>query len=247
MTANGTVMYYECRACKHLNAVKSPSAVAYESRQYFEVVDYGWENRNVRIVQLWKVICRLPYLGIDNETTILDFGCGKGRLVCDLTAAGFNAYGYDPFVRDAHSSRVMHDLSEVQKALAVIDVIFLIEVIEHIEQPYELMNTLKSILRRGGLILISTEVYHPQRHEQSWYYLNPEAGHVSIYSQESLLRLMRLHEFFPILRLNETLWLFGSTTRLWKRLLYRCYYVLSAARVRLKPSNLVAAYRTARE
>src|SRR5688572_12034457 len=37
--------------------------------------------------------------GIDRGAHVLDFGCGKGALVADLTSMGFDAMGCDPWVR----------------------------------------------------------------------------------------------------------------------------------------------------
>jgi len=38
----------------------------------------------------------LDVLGDGNRKTVLDYGCGKGRLVADLSSAGWHAVGWDP-------------------------------------------------------------------------------------------------------------------------------------------------------
>lgn len=240
------VWYCECPSCHHLTTTGIGSSANYSGSEYFADIDYGWEQRNAKILEIIGILLRLPGFELNRHSGVLDYGCGKGRLVKGLRQFGLNAYGYEPFVSDSEGAFVLRDIRDIREKLSVIDMILLIEVIEHVTNPHELMDKLNSLLRPGGMLLLSTELYDEQRCDSSWYYLNPSAGHVSIFSRVSLLHLMRSHGFVPVMRLNETLWLFSSTNVPNKRFFFLLLYMISAARVRLKPSNLFGGARAKR-
>jgi 2-polyprenyl-3-methyl-5-hydroxy-6-metoxy-1,4-benzoquinol methylase len=241
---NGLVVEYcECSACGHLTSTEFTLQTDYSENNYFVDIDYGWESRNAKILQMWKLLIRLPGLGLNRNSRVLDFGCGKGRLVSTLVASGFNAYGYEPFVGAFETDRVYTDLGKVRHALQSVDLILLIEVIEHTRLPSDLLSETTSILRADGYLLVSTGIFESRHHDEGWYYLKPEAGHVSIFSKESLMRMLRKFGFLPVIRLNETMWLFGRNGSLGSRLKCLTYYIVSSLRVILKPSNLVGVTR----
>lgn len=244
--AGSTVWYCECPSCHHLTATEVRSRANYSGSEYFSDIDYGWEQRNAKILEMIRILLRLPGFKLNRHSGVLDYGCGKGRLVKGLRQFGLNAYGYEPFVCDSEDASVLRSITEIREKVSLIDMILLIEVIEHVTNPHELMDKLNSLLRPGGMLLLSTELYDERRCDSSWYYLNPSAGHVSIFSRVSLLHLMRSHGFVPVMRLNETLWLFSPTNVLNKRFFFLLLYLISAARVRLKPSNLFGGERVKR-
>jgi 2-polyprenyl-3-methyl-5-hydroxy-6-metoxy-1,4-benzoquinol methylase len=241
---NGLVVEYcECSVCGHLTSTQFTLRTDYSGMRYFVDIDHGWESRNAKILQICKLLTRLPGLGLSRSSTVLDFGCGKGRLVRTLAASGFNVYGFEPFVGVFETDRVYTDLEKAREALHRVDLILLIEVIEHTRLPSELLSETTSILRTGGYLLVSTGIFESRRHDEEWYYLKPEAGHVSIFSKESLIKMLGRFSFLPVIRINETMWLFGRTSGLVSRLKGLTYYILSSLRVVLKPSRLMGVTR----
>jgi len=86
--------------------------------------------------------------GVTPQDRILDFGCAGGLFVRHLRATGYReSYGYDPYV-DAYS-----DLSVLNDHY---DVIVTWDVIEHVDEPRELLRKLTGLLNPGGLLLVST-------------------------------------------------------------------------------------------
>jgi hypothetical protein len=80
---------------------------------------------------------------------------------------------------------------------------------------------------------VSTDLYDSSLHGADWYYVNPHAGHVSIFTDRSLRALLNRHSFFPVFRLTTDVWAFrhlpGRTTTA-----DRAYFPLSELRLRLR-------------
>ena len=97
---------------------------------------------------------------------VLDFGAGEGALSLRLADAGYQVTAVDideqsfkcpkaNFVPLDFNSKSAVD-AFVAANQARYDVVLGIEVIEHIENPWEYVRSLASMLRPGGIILITT-------------------------------------------------------------------------------------------
>jgi SAM-dependent methyltransferase len=95
---------------------------------------------------------RLCKHGFSPHHSLLDYGCGvNGLFVRYLQQQGFpNCYGYDPY---APPEGFGNPDGLKQKTF---DYIILQDVIEHLEDPIELLRQLDSYLASGGYILIGT-------------------------------------------------------------------------------------------
>jgi SAM-dependent methyltransferase len=230
-TFAGTNMKYcHCSRCGHL------TATGVDANPNYSEIDTGREERNERMFGFIRILSRLPAIRISKATAILDFGCGSGRLVQDLNQAGFDAFGFEPHpeARDC-SRRVFADLREIQKVTGVVELVTCIEVFEHLRQPDDALGRISDLLRPSGYLLVSTDLYNHKVHTEHWYYLNPAGGHVSIFSETSLKMLLRRHGFYPVLRINSSVWLFRKAgTSPQERFVERTYLALSQARVRVR-------------
>jgi 2-polyprenyl-3-methyl-5-hydroxy-6-metoxy-1,4-benzoquinol methylase len=229
-----TVAYFRCACCGHLTASNADNDAHYDLDTYFTEIDTGWKDRNRTILEFVMLMTRLPGIALPFNSLVVDYGCGAGMLVADLNAAGFKAYGYEPFraTRDA-TGRILNDWREAKTLGAQAKLVTCIEVLEHVRHPDELLQKVSEILHSDGYLLISTEIYNTRTHGSDWYYLNPAAGHVSIYTEKSLLSLMSRHGLAPILRISGVVWLFrfvGTRQRTW---LESGYFLASQSRLKL--------------
>jgi 2-polyprenyl-6-hydroxyphenyl methylase/3-demethylubiquinone-9 3-methyltransferase len=112
------------------------------------------------------------------DLRILDYGCGSGLMARCLRAAGFaNITAYDPLVPE-HAAR----------PAGVFDLILCVEVIEHLTTPVEAFRDLAGFLADPGLLVFTT-LLQPADIEQTadtWWYLAPRNGHVSLHTKRSL-------------------------------------------------------------
>ncbi len=89
--------------------------------------------------------------GFTKTHSMLDYGCGNGLFVRYLQQRGFRkCYGYDPYAdQDGFGNDAI-------LKRAPFDYILLQDVIEHVEDPRELLSKLDGLLAPGGYILIGT-------------------------------------------------------------------------------------------
>lgn len=115
----------------------------------------------------WQHRYALHFFSKSNLSTtnrMLDVGCHNGFFVKELVNLGFDAYGID-FNRDAVDfGRSIYNLGErinLQKLEDLkikkdcFNVISLFEVIEHVENPKELLKNVVDILNPDGILILS--------------------------------------------------------------------------------------------
>jgi SAM-dependent methyltransferase len=228
------VGYFRCLSCGHLTASSFTTDGFYDNDQYTEQIDIGWAARNKRTLEFVMLLCRLPGIILSRNSRIGDCGCGPGAVVEALRKRGYIAFGYEPFpARDQGSAFLFSDWSAFCEAAGQLDLVTCIEVLEHLRCPDEFLGNIARMLSPGGYLLVSTDIFNPRVHADDWYYINPTAGHVSIYSEKSLRLLMLKYGFLPILRITGSLWLFrlaGQRRRMWFE---SGYYLVSQTRIKL--------------
>ena len=228
------VDYYRCLACDHLTASDISDVPSYDRLTYFAEIDTGWQDRNQRVLEYIVLLSRLPGINLHRKSVILDYGCGTGMLVRSLNVAGFDAYGFEPYQKSNESpERIVRDWNHARKVIERANLVTCIEVLEHLRNPDEVLDRVSELLNADGYLFISTEPYIRRKHESDWYYLNPSVGHVSIYTERSLLFLMSRHGFSPIFRVSGSTWLFRLLTRRRKNWFESSYYLASQLRVKL--------------
>lgn len=97
---------------------------------------------------------------------ILDFGCGEGALSQRLSDLGFSVVAVDMNAKDFKAKNVefkqidFNNREEVESFLNEnyenFDAVLGIEIIEHIHNPWQYIDDLMKMVKRGGLILITT-------------------------------------------------------------------------------------------
>ena len=90
----------------------------------------------------------------ENRGVVADLGCGDGDYSVALTKMGFKVTACDLDVeRFKHKDKIDFKVCDVTKKLpfdnASIDYVVLAEVIEHLRNPYQVMQELSRILRPG--------------------------------------------------------------------------------------------------
>jgi 2-polyprenyl-3-methyl-5-hydroxy-6-metoxy-1,4-benzoquinol methylase len=98
-----------------------------------------------------KLSRQLAKHGFTKNSSILDYGCANGLFLEYLQQQGFSkCYGYDPYAdRNGFGNSAI-----LEKA--PFDYILLQDVIEHVEEPRNLLSKLDGLLAPGGYILIGT-------------------------------------------------------------------------------------------
>lgn len=120
---------------------------------------------------------------------IIEFGCGAGSLLSELTKAGYQALGIDQsvsalrlarqFAADAPNMQVAD--SPDQARLGSFDYLTAFEVLEHIEDDHAALAQWSAYLRPDGVLIFSVPA-HPHR----WNAADEWAGHFRRYRRSDL-------------------------------------------------------------
>lgn len=129
-------------------------------------------ERLVRILQLSP-----------GDPFVLDFGCGHGLFIEYLTDQGIRAWGYDKF----------YDKFSAKPAPESADVVTLIECVEHLASPFDEFQDMFNMLKPGGKLMIESSYADWTTIDAP--YVNPEAGHNTIWSHDGLAMMCKHYGF----------------------------------------------------
>lgn len=134
---------------------------------------------------------------------LLDVGCGVGYFLDVARERGWEVYGTEftdesmRINRDKGFNMNQGPLKATNYAPESFDIITSFEVIEHINNPDEEMNQIKTILRQGGLFYCTTPNFNSlSRHQLKGQWnviVYPE--HLSYYTPKSMDYLLKHHGF----------------------------------------------------
>jgi SAM-dependent methyltransferase len=131
---------------------------------------------------------------------ILDFGGGVGGFARYLTERGFDAElhdeGYGLEFAMSHGVRTRRSLADVVDCY---DVVFAVEVLEHIKDPDVALDTIHRVLKPDGLLLFTTGNLARHRGEiATWFYARHPEVHISFFTPNSFQRLAERHGLRPL-------------------------------------------------
>jgi len=185
---NDLFRFFQCLNCNFVSVVnpitdydKIYNDAYYEGRGADPLVDYTFEvehpKRTVRIFE-WEGILnavRHHYREGLEGVRWLDYGSGTGGLVRFLRDRRIEGFGFDVGgYADRARTRGIQILmpSELAERRGSFDIVSLIEVLEHIPDPVSLLQSVRELLRPGGLLFLTTGNADPHRRSfASWGYV----------------------------------------------------------------------------
>jgi SAM-dependent methyltransferase len=169
-----------------INPTWLDDAYADESRPLANNPDPGRFARNF---SAYGTFVALHEAGVVPERpVVLDFGGGYGLLAQMLKSGGYEAWQVDPYVPVPFlaADRYLSALDDFPGA--GFDLIFALEVLEHLTDPMATLEGLARRLKPGGTLMLSTGIYHPGAHNHQWPYLAAEWGqHITFWSHPALV------------------------------------------------------------
>jgi SAM-dependent methyltransferase len=183
------------------------SAEYYNGRGVDPLVDYVFElecpGETIRVNE-WRGVRQAvdSLVKLQSHTNWLDFGCGNGGLVrfCrdDCRIVGFET-GWICDKSREHGIPILTE-DELAPLAGSFDIVTAIEVLEHVEDPLEVLHGIRRLLKPGGLFFYTTGNARPHRKNLiEWPYVLPET-HISIFEPDTLARALRDTGFRPEFR-----------------------------------------------
>jgi SAM-dependent methyltransferase len=130
----------------------------------------------------------------------LDYGCGTGGLVTYLRGQAVDAFGFEQgWCGDLLRMNGVPTIEEPDFArqAGTFDVVSAIEVIEHVTDPVALLRTIRSLLKPGGLLFLTTGNAQPYHDRMTkWRYVTPDV-HVSYFEPATLATALEGAGFAP--------------------------------------------------
>lgn len=135
---------WRCSSCRSIHARDETDLDHYYKFYPFHNQKLDWTLRMVYA----NLLRRLKRAGLKRSHRILDHGCGSGHLVNYLVSKGFAwAVGYDSYSPNFRDQTLLADKY---------DCIISQDVIEHVHEPYELLETFARLANPGAIIAIGT-------------------------------------------------------------------------------------------
>ena len=184
---------------------------------YAELTDPGYEgSQEARRLQMRHLVELARSLHPDARTA-LDVGAASGLLVAETARAGLDAIGVEPSRSLVEVARAQHGVRVLQGVLPhpelearSFDVVFLVDVIEHVADPVGLLGLCADRLAHGGVLLVVTPDFSSVAARvlgtRCWHY---RLAHVGCFDRRSLERALeraglraerweRARWFFPV-------------------------------------------------
>jgi 2-polyprenyl-3-methyl-5-hydroxy-6-metoxy-1,4-benzoquinol methylase len=193
--------YFSCDAC-HFSCISNPrmdyeniySEEYYQGRGADPTIDYLYELENSELTirnYEWKGIVSIFNKLVPQGGRWLDFGCGAGGLVAFAKQHETDIVGFDEGW-GAQAGRLKNIpilmADELKAAQGKYDFITAIEVIEHAPDPLAMLKLIRSLLKPGGVLFLTTGNAKPWRGKLlNWSYAAavPEV-HISFFEPATL-------------------------------------------------------------
>jgi 2-polyprenyl-3-methyl-5-hydroxy-6-metoxy-1,4-benzoquinol methylase len=200
----------ECRACglAYVSPRPRPELIdqLYDAG-YFEGEheDVGYRsymrpNRAERIRSRRAMAERLRILRIHEDIrgrTVLEVGCATGEFAARAARAGGMVTGADvsqaaiDAAREAHGRVAQFSVGDYHAEAGPWDVVCAFEVIEHVNSPSDFLSSMRSKVKPGGLLFISTPDYQRSKEvgPERWIGFILSLEHLTFFSHDVLASL----------------------------------------------------------
>lgn len=155
-----TLSVYRCSGCGFMQCHEIHDAVSFYESLSDHAYEAGREQRMLQADALLKV-CLSHLAPVRKIARLLDIGAGSGILLEAATRRGISAEGVEPSswlaaAARKHGCRVFEGTLPHSEAKGPYDIITIVDVIEHVTDPLELLRHARRLLSSDGIMLVVT-------------------------------------------------------------------------------------------
>lgn len=213
---------FRCSECEATFVADIAVNADYYSK-YYPSDYYDNELSNSLINQLAKLIFKLSVKIKERQIVnnlesnkkfklkVLDIGCGCGDFLDNISDDRFDKYGVEinpngyRACKEKQIKIYNQELKSIDFEDNTFDIITLWHVIEHIDNPYDIMATIKRILKSDGILVMATPNTDSLgfKYGQSlWFHLDTPR-HLILYNKKSIEHLLCQAGFEVVLNKNN--------------------------------------------
>jgi 2-polyprenyl-3-methyl-5-hydroxy-6-metoxy-1,4-benzoquinol methylase len=177
---------------------------------YESAIDPAFIEQNRERIRTFSKLLKKTLPGVGYQpppgARLLDVGCAGGAFLVAARDYGFTVTGVEPSHWLADSGRTQYGLDIHQGILSPglfpdesFDVITLWDVIEHVTQPADLLNSIHRLLKRDGLLLVNYPDFGSWMARllgQRWPFLL--SVHLLYYTRTTITRQLQKARFTPL-------------------------------------------------
>jgi SAM-dependent methyltransferase len=127
--------------------------------------------------------------------SVLDFGCGEGHLLDGLQNCGWQTFGIEPAIDRAFRR---HRRLDAVPDGPTFDLIVLVQVLEHVANPLQLLDQLARATHIGGHLLISVPRFDTLPLHRDYRYVLNGRAHITAYTWACLRTLLARTGWQPV-------------------------------------------------
>jgi len=190
---------YQCTACSFRQCSDFSDVLSF----YQSMDDPGYEaSRAPRALQAERLLQSVSRYRPGGR--LLDIGAGSGILVEVATRLGYRAEGIEPsewMVRSAaaHGLKIQAGILPHEEITGPYDVVTLVDVIEHVSDPVELLVQAGTVLASDGIgLVITPDVASVAARVMGRHWWHYRMAHICYFERQTLLAALRHADLEPI-------------------------------------------------
>ena len=211
----GTWRLVECNSCGVISMMPMPTdeqlAAYYAAYSQDDEVDLS-RRVGSRYPRLRKLFHRLSgdvdprdFVHVPAGARVLDYGCGLAGYLCDfhdrgvaISGAEIAGYVVEACRGNGFDVHKVDDFSHIPFADAEFDIVYLMQVFEHLRDPHEFMKELARVLKNGGRLYLAVpnaaSVWR-KVFDKNWVSGWFAPFHLFHYNRDTLASLAKQHGF----------------------------------------------------
>jgi 2-polyprenyl-3-methyl-5-hydroxy-6-metoxy-1,4-benzoquinol methylase len=192
-----TAALSECRDCGFVFADPVPHPDVLDLYRGMDDLPYqhSAEARRAQMRTLLDVVASHR----PGARTLLDIGAGTGLLVAEAQARGLEAHGVEPSRWCVDTAATMNHVTlfcgttgELRRQLGRYDVVTLIDVVEHTDDPLGMIREAASLLAPGGaLLMVTPDIGSLAAKMMGRWWWHHRVAHVGYFNRRSMRRALR--------------------------------------------------------